>query len=387
MGGCLFHLGLLQKHFLITSTPPLSSAYPLLKATPSSSSSSTTTTLSFTERYLVESCGLSLESAVSLSKKIKLVRTGSRDPLSAVQCFKDYNFSKAHIAKLIQKAPWAINCSVEKVLVPKFDFLIGIGFVGRHLPDLVAAEPGILWRSLDGHLMECHQLLRPFYGSDEKFVSSVLRHKWLLSRGFKRLIKANLEFLAKEGVPHNCVGYLLSHEPRLVTQSPERMVGLVNTLKGWGMHPPSPMFGYALGVLSRMSESTWSKKVKLLKSFGWSEEDFLTAFRRQPNFMVSSEDKMRIALDFYMNTMNLGRQDFITYPLLLKYSLERRILPRWNVLQVLKSHNLLENDFNVKPVLLMSDKSFFQKYVTSYADKIPELLEMYLGAKKEKQDR
>ncbi|KAJ4844405.1 hypothetical protein Tsubulata_046443, partial [Turnera subulata] len=85
--------------------PPaaLSPSYTPLNATPPSP---TTTALSYGERYLVDSCGLSLESVVSVSKKLQLLHgIGLGDPQPVIECLKAYGFADTHIGKAIEKFP------------------------------------------------------------------------------------------------------------------------------------------------------------------------------------------------------------------------------------------------------------------------------------------
>ncbi|KAJ4824667.1 hypothetical protein Tsubulata_043670 [Turnera subulata] len=365
--------------------PPaaLSPSYTPLNAT-SSSSSTTTPTLSYGERYLVDSCGLSLESAVSVSKKLQLLHgIGLGDPQPVIECFKAYGFADTHIGKAIEKFPRLLRRRVEPNLRPKLDYLIQIGFLGQLLPDLISKDLFILQRSLD-RLKARHRLLWPYLGSEERFVKGIFRYSWLFSRSFQKSLTANLDLLAQEGVPHSCVGTLIFVQPTAITRSPGRFASIVSTVKSIGVGPPSsPKFIHGVAALSRLSESSWNKRIELCMSFGWSGEEIWSAFRRFPYIISLSDEKMTNNLNFCMDTIKLERQDLITNPLLLHFSLEGRIRPRWNVLQVLKSNNRVGEDIGVVWALSMSDKSFLQRYVTSYADKIPELLEMYPGDDKE----
>ncbi|KAJ4825161.1 hypothetical protein Tsubulata_032176 [Turnera subulata] len=380
--------GGIQKHFfLATLAPPaaLSPSYIPLNATSSSfSSSSSTTTLSFGERYLVDSCGLSLDSAVSVSNKLKLLHViDLRDHQPVIKCLKAYGFADTHIGKVIEKYPQLLRCRAEPTLRPKLDYLIQIGFVDQLLPDLISKDPFILQRSLD-HLEARHRLLRPYFGSEERFIKGIFRNSWLFSRSFQKSLNANLDLLAQEGVPHSCVGTLILAQSTAITRSPERFASIVSTVKCIGIGPPSsPGFIKGVAALSSMSESRWNKKIELFKSFGWSEEEFWLACRRFPYIIPLSDEKITNIINFCMDTIELERQDLVSNVRLLSLSLEGRIRPRWNVLQVLKSNNLVGEDIGVVWPLIMSDKSFLQRYVTSYADKIPELLEMYPGDDKE----
>ncbi|KAJ4831265.1 hypothetical protein Tsubulata_007398 [Turnera subulata] len=100
--------------------------------------------------------------------------------------------------------------------------------------------------------------------------------------------------------------------------------------------------------------------------------------KRYPSFMDASVGKMRSALDFYMNTIKLEVHDFIKYPPSHSLRIGERARRRWNVLKALKSHNLVAFD-KTERVIRMPRKMFLQRYVTCYADKIPELINIYRG--------
>ncbi|KAJ6388028.1 hypothetical protein OIU77_026570 [Salix suchowensis] len=131
-----------------------------------------------------------------------------------------------------------------------------------------------------------------------------------------------------------------------------------------------------------MSESAWGKKIDVFKSVGWTEEEVLGVFKRFPCLLLSSEEKIRGMMDFFLNKMKLERQTIVANPVLLKLSFSNRVLPRCNVLKFLKSKKLIKGEKNVATFLKLSEKDFMERCVTKYEDKVPGLLEMYGGADK-----
>ncbi|KAJ9129241.1 hypothetical protein P3X46_033971 [Hevea brasiliensis] len=255
-----------QKRFLQASAIPFSSTYPLPTTTSSSS---------FTVQYLVNSCGLPLESAISASQ------------------------NDTHVAKLIAKWPPVLQCRVRGNLQPKFEYLMKNGFVA-------------------------------------------------------------------------------------IMQKKHRMVYAVNAVKNLGLQPTSRMFVHAVRVMISMSESTWKKKIELLKSIGWSEEKILSAFVRDPLCLACSEEKIKNVMDFYMNTMKLEPHTIIAYPKFLTYAVDKRLRPRYDVLKVLESKKLIEGNRKIEWLFTITEKNFMKNYVNRYADEVPGLLEMYVGANKAK---
>lgn len=56
---------------------------------------------------------------------------------------------------------------------------------------------------------------------------------------------------------------------------------------------------------------------------------------------------------------------------MLRYAFDKRIRPRCNVLQVLESVKLIKGDKKTATFLLISEKKFFENYITKYEDKSP----------------
>ncbi|KDP40598.1 hypothetical protein JCGZ_24597 [Jatropha curcas] len=121
-----------------------------------------------------------------------------------------------------------------------------------------------------------------------------------------------------------------------------RMVDTVNAVKSLGFQPAATGFVHAVAVKLSMSNFTWKKKIELWKSVGWSEEEILSAFRKEPFCMACSEEKFKNVMDFYLNTMKLEPLTLIAYPKLLIYAVDKRLRPRYNVLKALESKKLIE---------------------------------------------
>ena len=87
---------------------------------------------------------------------------------------------------------------------------------------------------------------------------------------------------------------------------------------------------------------------------------------------------MRDVADFCFNTAKLDPGTLISYPVLFKYSVEKRLRPRYKVLEVLKVKNLLKNR-KIASIFLKGEKTFVEKYVVKHLDEIPNLMDIYRG--------
>ncbi|KAK1293592.1 hypothetical protein QJS10_CPB17g01584 [Acorus calamus] len=109
--------------------------------------------------------------------------------------------------------------------------------------------------------------------------------------------------------------------------------------------------------------------MELYMSFGWSEDDIVSAFKKQPQIMAISKDKITRMMDFFLNESRWGLSFVSRYPNMLLFSLEKTIIPRYSVTRVLMSHGLLKRDVNLHTVFHMKEEKFLEKYVIKYQEK------------------
>ncbi|CAN1814585.1 Transcription termination factor MTERF4, chloroplastic [Linum perenne] len=344
------------------------------EAPPSPSSSS------FTVDYLVNSCGLPLKSALAASTKLQLDATKNENTDSLLRFLKSHGFTDGHISTLVQKRPSVLHCRIKSNLEPKFEFLNKVGFVGKLLPDLFVTNPLLVKSSLDSYIRPSIEYLLLVLGSSEQITTTIRRSSWLLSYDLQLNMKPNIEFLIGEGIPKDNIVNMVAVHPRLILIKHGRMIQAVNSLKKLGLDVKSRMFMHALRSMLSMSELTMKKKIDVMKSFGWDEQEILSAFKRYPLYLACSEEKMRKAMDFYVNTMKLEPKVIIRYPKFIMHSIEKRMIPRFSVLQTLASRNLV-SVINPCWLLTITEDDFVKKYVAKFNDQVPGLLETYKRSK------
>ncbi|RVX22211.1 hypothetical protein CK203_001519 [Vitis vinifera] len=64
-------------------------------------------------------------------------------------------------------------------------------------------------------------------------------------------------------------------------------------------------------------------------------------------------------------------------PVLISHSLEKRIIPRYSVVQVLLSKGLIDKDFSLPTVFQSTEKMFLHKFVNVYKEEAPQLMKLY----------
>jgi hypothetical protein len=84
-----------------------------------------------------------------------------------------------------------------------------------------------------------------------------------------------------------------------------------------------------------------------------------------------SEEKLKRHVDFLVNSVGLPLDDLVKYPTLFTCSLEKRIIPRYRVMEALKSMQVLKTEMIFQIFLSCQKNVFLEKYVNSNAESFP----------------
>ncbi|KAL0539193.1 hypothetical protein IC582_023375 [Cucumis melo] len=333
-----------------------------------------------TIQFLTNSCGLSSGSPTSAGRKLQFDEKNTQQYGAVIDFLKSHGFENTQIANLVSRRPSILQSKVSKNLKPKFEFLQEIGLVGPLLPKLILSTPWVLGSSLDSQLKPSFFFIKEILESDEQVTAAICRYPSLLVCDLKGNLKSNIDILASEGVPSRNIARMIAWKPRTITRKVDIMINAVKAVKELGIEPKARMFAYAVFVRLSMSDSTWKKKVTVMKSLGWSEKEIFTAFKKDPNYLGCSEKKIRDVADFCFNTAKLDPGTVISYPVFFKYSVDKRLRPRYKVLEVLKVKNLLKN----KKIALawwftQGEREFVENNVVKHLDEIPNLMDIYRG--------
>ena len=112
-----------------------------------------------------------------------------------------------------------------------------------------------------------------------------------------------------------------------------------------------------------------------------SEGDLLKALKKQPTMLLHSHSEENITkkLWFYLDELKLELSNVMEHPVLMGYSVEKCIIPRYAVLNVLMREGKIEPNINLLSALLCSTSQFSRKYVLRYAHDVPDVVKAYKG--------
>ncbi|KAJ9178521.1 hypothetical protein P3X46_010399 [Hevea brasiliensis] len=341
----------------------------------SSSTSSNLNDNSFVVSYLINSCGLTLKSAQSISK-IKRIRFETPErPDSVLRLLREHGFTNTHISRIVKSRPQVLLAHPENTLMPKFEFLCSIGVSTSGLSIIVSRNPFLLTQSIEQYLIPLYEFLKSILVSDEKVVTAL---KHMRGCTFKlNCFSNNLAFLRGLGVPQSSISYLLTQCPSLMCQEMGKFAERVNKVMKLGFDPSKIMFVEAVLVFYMMAQKTWEHKMEVYRRWALSEDEIWLIFRKHPICMTLSEKKVMGTMDFLVYKMGWQPAAVARVPVVLCYSLERRIMPRCSVVRVLLLKGLIKADIHLSSVLISSEKLFLERFVIKYQENVPQLLDIF----------
>ncbi|KAK9984013.1 hypothetical protein SO802_033538 [Lithocarpus litseifolius] len=329
---------------------------------------------SFTVSYLINSCGFSPKSALLASQKVHFENPDKPD--SVLNLLKHNGFNDTHITKLIRQFPRFLLLDPKNTLLPKIEFFRSIGISTSDLPRILSTSPDLLKRSLKNHLIPCYDILKSLLVENEKVIKTLRRSHWSLQY-IPISIVPNVELLREVGVPQSNISFLVTTCPFVASTQPSKLVKAIQEVKEMGIDPSKIVFVQAIVVVLTLKKPMWEYKFEIFKRWGWSKEDTLLAFKKDPNFMRLSEKNITKTMNFLVNKLGRPSADIARNPVVLHLSLEKRIIPRCSVLQILVANDLVKDGLSFSSFLLVNEKSFLKKYVSKFQDIAPQLLSLY----------
>lgn len=187
----------------------------------------------------------------------------------------------------------------------------------------------------------------------------------------------NVDILKSHGVSPESIAQAVFRFPKIMLDKSGEISDAVNELKMLGMDPASRVFIVALNAKLVINKEKWDQKLALYRSFGWSDENFLAAFRKHPHCMLTTEWKIKKIMGFYVKKLGWSPVFLSQRPVFNDLSLETRIIPRCAVLEILVPRRLLEKEVALYRLFLMSESLFKEKFVSKYSDSIPLVVQAY----------
>uniref|UniRef100_A0A0E0L9I8 Uncharacterized protein n=1 Tax=Oryza punctata TaxID=4537 RepID=A0A0E0L9I8_ORYPU len=326
------------------------------------------------EDYLVAACGLTRAQAAKASEKISHLRSPSK-PDAVLAFLAGLGISRPDIATAVAADPRLLCADVEKNLAKRVSELGDLGIPRSQIARLVPlARIPFRTSSLATNLA----FWLPVFGSFDSILKALRMNSSLLSSDLDKVVKPNLAFLKQCGInARDVASHPNLYSSRLLTLNPKYLRDAVIRVEELGLDRGSRMFHHGLIVVAFLSKEAVAKKIRLLEELGFSQDDVLVIFRKMPPFLTASEKRIQRAVKFLKGDVGLEERYIAQRPVLLLYSVERRLLPRYYLLKVLRTKGLLNCKLCYYSTAVLSEKKFVEKFVHPYKDRIAGLADAY----------
>lgn len=335
----------------------------------------------FLAEYLVCSCRFPPDKAAEVSKAISHLKSTEK-PKSVVDFLRSHGFEDAHLRKLVSLNPRCLCYDVEKTLAPKIRAFLDLGFSPSDLIHLILSNAGVLNLRVDQIVLKV-ELWKNLIGSTDLLMKFFKRNQWLLTYSVEKTILPNISLLRDCGITDERLRMIVKKRPTFITQRMELLRALVDRVEELKIPRSSGLYMWALHILHMVNRASFQAKMELMKSFGWSESEFLAAFRKAPLFLCVSEKAMRRKMEFWVKEVGCEPSYLAINPVLLMCSLEKRLIPRVRALEILKSKGLLRRNPNLRTIMSLSEQDFIKKYVLCHKEEGPKLHKLYTSGFKQ----
>ncbi|CAF1840148.1 BnaC04g19840D [Brassica napus] len=316
--------------------------------------------------------------------------------------FKSHGFTDSQISTIVTDYPLLLIEDADKSLGPKLQFLQSRGAYCAYFK----SSKNLRYSRGQNHKQLLRFRLRGYRSRQEEFQA----RNFYLPQGNKL---RNVSLLRDLGVPQK---RLLGASYSFV-YGKERFQVSLNKVLERGFDPTSSKFLGALRFVYGWKEEKIQEKVNVYKRLGFGVEDVWEMLKMWPLSLTHSEkkisqtfetlqncglledeicslsvqefstvciglsaDTVKKKTEFVVNEMNWSLNAVVSNPSVLGYNLEKRTVPRCNVIRTLMSKGLLGNKLPpVSPVLAITDEAFLNKYVRKHDDKelVAELMPIF----------
>ncbi|KFK40627.1 hypothetical protein AALP_AA2G020700 [Arabis alpina] len=366
----------------------------------------------FTVSYLVASLGFTTKLAQSISRKVSFQDKGNPD--SVLSLLRSHGFTDSQISSVITNYPTLLILDAEKSLGPKLQFLLSRGASSSELTEILSKVPKILGK--DTAISVYYDFVKEVIEADKSSEFQKLCHS-LPQEGSKQGNKMrNVSVLRELGVPQERLFSLLTDDCTHVCGK-ERFDESLKKVVDMGFDPTTPKFVKALCVVYQISDKAIEDKVQVYKSVGFAVEDVWEMFKKSPTILIYSEMKIANSMEGYqglgfsrdefvmmfkrfppciglsaeavkkktelvVKQMNWPLKALVTCPQVFGYSMEKRIVPRCNVIKALLSKGLLGSELPaMSSVFVCTDEVFLNRFVRKHDDKelVDKLMAIFTG--------
>ncbi|KAJ4744882.1 hypothetical protein LUZ62_001278 [Rhynchospora pubera] len=335
--------------------------------------------LPFIAQYLISSFAFSRDRVLKCSadRHLAAIKSSER-PESVVTFLKNTGLSDDQIKAVVSFYPRILASNVEKTLKPKVRELMDGGFSGELLVLLIRYNPNALERK---DTLSRLLFWRDFVGNNNEVLLKIIKRNRLLALfDIDNHVVPRINLLKEYGLSNQDIVSALQIGNCCMTTGLDSLRQKLELIEEMGLERGSRMFMCAFKAIGTLNKDHLKRKIKFfMVTYSWSAEEVYAAFRKYPNVLSLSENNVKWKMDFLMRKAGFESRNIALQSLLLGYSLERVLIPRYTVLSALQD-NGLKKKFSLLNAAVMSESNFLKRYVVPHEKNVPGLGEIYAGA-------
>ncbi|KAJ4744349.1 Mitochondrial transcription termination factor-like [Rhynchospora pubera] len=335
--------------------------------------------LPFIAEYLISSFGFSPARALKYSNTSDLAAIRSPDrPEAVIKFLKDTGLSDAQTKAVVSFQPKLLARSVDKTLKPKVLELMENGFSGDLLVQLIRYNPSALYiKDTLSRLL----FWKDFVGEGNQGLLEIIpKSPLLINFDIDKHIVPKMNLLKEHELSNHDIVSLLVDNNRCLTQSLDSLRHKLEIIEELGVLRGSTKFLGGLKAVGASNKDTMRRNIESLKkTYGWSQEEVHSAFRKYPKILSFSEDKLKSNMNFLIRKAGYEPRCIALQPQLLATSVERVLVPRYTVLSALEDKGLMKN-CSLLTACKKSEERFREIYVDPFEKDLPGLGQAYVAA-------
>ncbi|KAF0894699.1 hypothetical protein E2562_001988 [Oryza meyeriana var. granulata] len=322
------------------------------------------------EDYLAAACGLTGAQALKASKKISHLKSAS-NPDAVLALLSGVGLSRTDFAVVVASHPLFLCARAHNIARRIASLRDRVGLSDPQICSLLLAGGARGLRTCD--IASRLEFWIPFLGSLEMLLKILKSNNAIVTADIEKVIKPNVALFQECGLTVRDI-VKMAHLSRMLTTNPKRVETSVQRADALGVPRSSNLFKYMLAITCCISEDKATARMRFWSStlscsrddirdivcknpaiLGYSEEnirskiEFLTstlgcskekicaAVCKKPNILGFSDENLRRKINFMTTEVGLELEYIVERPLLLTYSLEKRIVPRHSVTKILQT--------------------------------------------------
>ncbi|KAG7587963.1 Transcription termination factor mitochondrial/chloroplastic [Arabidopsis suecica] len=368
----------------------------------------------FTVSYLVDSLGFTTKLAESISSKVCFEDKSNPDSKSIapkLQSLQSRGASSSELTEIVSTVPKILGKRGNKSVTVYYDFVKDIIEADKsssyeklcHSFPQGNKENKIRNISVLRELGVAQRLLFPLLISDsqpvcgkERFEESL---KKVVEMGFDpetskfvealrviyrmsdKTIEEKVNVYKRLGFGVADVWGIFMKWPSFLSYSEKKITHTFETLMRCGL-----LKHEVLSLIKKHPKCICSSEQKIVNSIetflglGFSRDEFAMMIKRYPQCIDYTAETVKKKTDFIVRKMNWPLEGLVLIPQIFGYSLEKRTVPRCNVIKTLMSKGLLGSETPpMSSVLTSTDQSFLRRYVMKHDKLVPELMAIFTG--------